>query len=147
MSYENTPHLCFRFTAPTSGNVTETLPRLVERQLRHQFDSVQLFNSRFLPPMTAVLTAGGRSFALVLGKSKYEAGEWVVIVGPSDSPSLWARSGRQRPAANVAELRRVCDTIHELLSGLPGVSALRWYFEGARNPAPAVATPCELPWD
>ena len=142
MSYENTPHVCFRVTPPTSGDVTDTVPRLIERQLRQQFESVQLLNSRFLPPMTAVLSAEGRSFAMVLGKSKYEAGEWILIVGPSDSPSQWARLRRQRPVSNVAELRRVCDTIHELLIALPGVSALRWYFEGARNPT----TPRELPW-
>ena len=146
MSYENTPHVCFRVTPPTSGDVTDTVPRLIERQLRHQFESVQLLNSRFLPPMTAVLSAEGRSFAMVLGKSKDEAGECILLVGPSDNPSQWARLRRQRPVSNVAELRRVCDTIHQLLTRLPGVSALRWYFEGARDPMPAVATPHELPW-
>ena len=147
MSYENTPHACFRVAPATTGDVAETVPRLVERHLRHRFDSVRLLQARFLPPMVAVLSSGAHSIAMVLGKNKHEAGEWLLIVGPPDNPSPWPRLRRQKPDSNVVEIKRVCDTLHEVLIGLPGVSDVRWYFEGTRQQTPAVATPGELPWD
>ena len=147
MSYENTPHACFKFTAGTSGEVTEPVPRLLERQLRRQFDSVWLANSRFVLPMVAMLDSGAHSFPLVLGKSKDRVGEWVLIVGAPENPGPLARLRRQKASPNVAEVRRVCTILHELLGGIAGVSGLRWYFEGARAQSPAVATPAELPWE
>jgi hypothetical protein len=49
-------------------------------------------------------------------------------------------------ASDTSELMQLCREIHAMLTPIPGVSAIRWYFEGLNDQTPAVATPNELPW-
>jgi hypothetical protein len=141
-----TPHVCFKAEFPPAAKADDELPRLLERQLQSRVDSVRVVKSRLLAPWAAVLQTGEKSFSVVLGRSKYAADEWILIVSPPDTPSLLNRLRGRTPPSDASELMATCRKIHAVLTVVPNISAVRWYFEGFNNQTTAVATPDELPW-
>jgi hypothetical protein len=83
---------------------------------------------------------------MLLDRSKYEDAEWVLLVGPSQTPGLVDLLRGRKPVDYSPELLRVCREIHTALTGIPGITAVRWYFEGFNSQTAAVATTDELPW-
>jgi hypothetical protein len=145
MSHDNTPHACFKAGSPLRETGNDELSGVLEHALRARFDSVRVIKTGPMASLTVVLQTAGKSFSMVLGRSKYEDDEWILLVGPPDGPSLLDRL-RGQPLSAAPELILTCHAIHEILTELPGISAVRWYFEGLRTQTAAVATPDELPW-
>ena len=133
------PHACFRFTPPRPSTGEPDLKRALESGLRDEFEAVQIVNFGPLATLAVVLGTGEKSVPAVFGNSKFETGEWILIVG---SPDL---SSRQK-ATPSPELETACRKIHTVLAVTPGVSATRWYFEGRTSQSNAVSTPDELAW-
>jgi hypothetical protein len=106
---------------------------------------MQTIDVRWFPTLMMVLPGARGSTVAVLGRSQFEANEWILIVGPPPTQSWLDRLRGRRPESN-AELALTCRKLHTNLAGLTGVSALRWYFEGRRSQSEAVSTPDELPW-
>jgi hypothetical protein len=142
--YSKTPHVCFKAEFPPAAKADDELPRLLERQLQSRVDSVRVMKARLLAPWAVVLQKGEKSFSAVLGRSKYAADEWVLIVSPPDTPSSLGRG--LSPPSDASGPVVICREIHAVLTAIPNISAVRWYFEGFRNQTAAVATPDELPW-
>lgn len=67
-------------------------------------------------------------------------------MGPLEGPGLLDRLLGRKPISKVLELTLTCREIHQVLTAIPGISAIRWYFEGRKTQSVAVATPDELPW-
>ena len=67
-------------------------------------------------------------------------------MGPLEGPGLLDRLLGRKPISKVPELTLTCREIHQVLTAIPGISAVRWYFEGRKTQSVAVATPDELPW-
>jgi hypothetical protein len=134
VDHSKTPHVCFKAEFPPAARADDELPQLLERQLQSRVDTVRVVKARFLAPWAAVLQTGEKSFSVVLGRSKYAADEWILIASPPDPPS------------DASELMATCRKIHAVLTAIPNISAVRWYFEGPKNQTTAVATPDELPW-
>jgi hypothetical protein len=145
LAYNNTPHVCFKAEGSPDGNAEE-VPRLLERQLRTRFDSVRVIKTGFLAPLAVELRTGVKIFSAVLGRSKYEQGEWVFIVGPLKTPGLLDRLMGRKPVSEVPELKLTCRVVHQVLTATPSITAIRWYFEGRKTQAEAVETPDELTW-
>ena len=145
MSYNSTPHVCFKVERSLASDVEE-FPRLLERQLRAQFDSVRVVRVGFLAPLAVELRTGAKTVPAVLGKSKYEADEWIFIVGPLKIPGLLDRLLGRKVNSEVSELMLTCRVIHEALTAMCGITAVRWYFEGGGTQSSAVEAPDELPW-
>jgi hypothetical protein len=146
MSFDDTPHVCFRADFGPEVDPDRELPQLLERQFRSLFDSARVINTRLFSALTIVLGTADNSFSAVLGKSKYNDREWILLVGPQDQPTTSSRLLGHEQAINVSALREICRKIHELLTSTPGLVDIRWYFEGTRRQTAAVATPGELPW-
>jgi hypothetical protein len=106
---------------------------------------MRTLNVRWLWTLTIVLQSAGKSFSAVLGRSKFEEGEWVLIVGPPSTQG-WVDRLRGRRPESYSELALTCRKLHTVLAGLTGVSETRWYFQGPRSQSEAVSTPDELPW-
>jgi hypothetical protein len=146
LSYNNTPHVCFKVELPPNGSADNEVPRLLERHLRTRFDSVRAIKPGFLAPLAVELRAGAKTCSAVLGRSKYEDGEWILIVGPLRSPGLLDRLLGRKPFSEVPHLMLTCREIHEMLTVISGITAVRWYFVGRNTQSAAVATADELPW-
>ncbi len=146
MSHNSTPHVCFKVELPSNGNIDDEVPRLLERHVRTRFGSARVIKTGFLAPLAVELPAGEKTFSAVLGRSKYEDDEWILIVGPLEGPGLLDRLRGRRPISEVPELMRTCREIHQMLAAISGITAVRWYFEGRDTQSEAVATPDELPW-
>ena len=146
LSYNNAPHVCFKVELPLRGSTDDEVPRLLERHLHTRFDSARVIKTGFLAPLAVELRAGTKTFSAVLGRSKYEDGEWVLIVGPLKSPGLLDRLFGRKPVSEVPELILTCREIHQMLTAISGITAVRWYFVGRNTQSAAVATADELPW-
>jgi hypothetical protein len=146
LSYDNTPHVCFKVELPPNGCADDEVPRLLERYLRARFDSARVIKAGFPAPLAVELRAGAKTFSAVLGRSKYEDGECILIVGPLETPGLLGRLLGRKPISEVPELMLTCQEIHEMLTAISGITAVRWYFEGRKTQSAAVATADELPW-
>lgn len=146
MSHENIPHVCFRADLVPPGEVGSKLADILERQFRSRFASVDVLKAGRLASLVITFQTGNKSFSAVLGKSKYEDGEWLMLIGPPSAPGLLDRIRGHREDAGIAELMAGCREIHSMLTGISGISAIRWYFEGSRTQSAAVETPDELPW-
>ena len=146
LNYSKTPHVCFKANFLPATRAGDDLPRLLERDLHARFASVRIIKSRFLAPLVVVLQAGKKSYSVVLGRSKYADDEWLLLVGSPDTPKLLDRLCRRQPLFDSSELMLICREIHALLTAIPNISAVRWYFEGFRSQTIAVASPDELPW-
>jgi hypothetical protein len=146
MSHENTPHVCFRADLVPPEEVATKLAEILERQFRARFASVDVVKAARLASLVITFRTGDKSFSAVLGSSKYEDGEWLMLIGPPSTPSLLDRIRGRREDVGITELMAGCREIHAMLIGIPGLSAIRWYFEGSRTQSAAVETPDELPW-
>jgi hypothetical protein len=88
----------------------------------------------FFGSSAVALQLGEKAFSVIWFRSRYENGEWIVVVVPA-------------PLTNSPELVLICREIHTLLTATAGVTRIRWYFEGPRiQGAEVVTTPDELPW-
>lgn len=77
---------------------------------------------------------------------KYGNNEWIVMMGPGRfRDSCGFLLGRNFTGVSPA-LMQLCREIHAMLTAAPGITRIRWYFEGARTQGVAVNTPDELPW-
>jgi hypothetical protein len=145
LSHEYTPHACFKFTSASPSTEENDLREVLQYKLRAEFDSMRTIDVGSLATLTIILQGAGKSFCAVLGRSKFEEGEWILIVGPPSTPGF-VNLLRGRRSESYAELALTCMKLHKVLAGLTGVSAARWYFEGPRSQSEAVSTPDELPW-
>jgi len=145
MSHENTPHACFKAPSPGSGAASDLL-QLIEQHLRDQFDSVRVRKAPGLTSWLVVLNSGTQTVAAVIGPSKYDPGEWILIVGPGERLGLLDRLLRTNLSVPTPELKHACSRIDRALAAIPGLSAVRWYFEGTQTQSAAVTTPDELLW-
>jgi Ca-activated chloride channel family protein len=140
VDYGRTPHVCFKAegaSAPVSG---DELAKILEAGLHARFGPIRIKRRWFIAQWIAVLRVGEASFSVHLGSSKDKDHEWVLLAGPLD------RDNGQRSRNFASELTLICREIHAALTAVPGISDVRWYFEGLQSQRHAVATPDELPW-
>jgi hypothetical protein len=88
----------------------------------------------------------GSSFMVVLTRSNYEDDQWALLVGSLRVRGLLDFLRGRNPIGVSPEWIQVCRDIHTMLTSSPGITDVRWYFEGFRSQSAAVATPDELPW-
>jgi len=136
------PHVCFTMQLASAGDIRNELSRILKTRLRARFGSVRETNTWilalsmrwFFGSSAVALQLGEKAFSVIWFRSRYENGEWIVVVVPA-------------PLTNSPELVLICREIHTLLTATAGVSRIRWYFEGPRiQGAEVVTTPDELPW-
>jgi hypothetical protein len=89
----------------------------------------------FLSKWIVMVEVSQKCFLIGLKKSKFEKSEWIMQVGPVDSPLGYSE-----------EILLICREIHTVLTTTAGVTAIRWYFEGFHNQSVAATTPDQLPW-
>ena len=138
---EKTPHVCFKYEAPSSSGSDDELPQRLVSELRDRFSSVRMLKIWIGGSWSLILGAGAESHTAGFAKSRFCKGEWILAVTAARSAGLLE-----------SQVLDVCRRIHESLIAICGITRVRWYFEGpknqkgTKNQSPAVATPDELPW-
>jgi hypothetical protein len=117
------------------ANTKAELSQILQQRFVDRFNSVKKVKMWLLAPWAVLVRVKQQSFLIGLKKSKFSKDEWIVQVGPMDTPPGYSD-----------ELLLICREIHTLLAAKEGISAIRWYFEGFHNQSKAVATPDQLPW-
>ena len=144
MNKKRSPHACFKVAPDSKINDGDELMSVLERDLSARFDSVRVIERRFLLRVRTIsLKAGRKSFLVSLVRNRFDNDEWVLGVDQTYE-SLVGYFMDRKLNAKSSELRMICHDIHVLLASAPGISAIRWYFEGRRTQGSAVATPDEL---
>jgi hypothetical protein len=141
--YITPPRVRFRVDAdviqePRGGG--PRIPQMIVQHLKNRFEAtdvkkVAMSRSWVVEFLTG---PGSASFGLVFRPKKSDKNEWLIVVAP---PFAFRRA----PDAFV-ELPKLCRAIHELLRTTPGISQIRWFFQGFGRYFGASTTPDELPW-
>jgi hypothetical protein len=105
-----------------------------------------MFKIWFSGPWAFRVHSRQHSFPTMLGRSRHSKDEWVLVVSPPRVPTVSDRLFRRKFHDDVEEAMEYCRAIHASLNSIHGVTAVRWYFEWAKNQSSAVRTPDELPW-
>ena len=141
------PHACFKGTFPLDNMPArwsgDDLAQALEARLRARFGSSRTTNKWFRPVWNVLTELSGKRFIVCLTRSRFEADEWVLLVGALDTPFLFGGVFGRKSFEYIPKLKLVTGEIHMLLAQMAGISRLRWYFEGADS---SVATPDELSW-
>lgn len=117
------------------ANTKAELSKSLEQCFVDRFNSMKKLKTWLFAPWAVLVRVKQQSFVVGLKKSKFSKDEWIVQVGPMNSPPGYSD-----------ELLLICQEIHTLLATKAGIFAMRWYFEGFHNQSKAVATPDDLPW-
>jgi hypothetical protein len=126
------------------------LQGMLADDLALRFASARVLRAPFPSPRFIMVQVGqGPEFDFTVGlrRCKYGNDEWVLMISPA---RLWDLLGLllgHNLTGFSPELMQVCRSIHAMLTSIPGITEVRWYFQGARSQSAAVWTPDELPWD
>jgi hypothetical protein len=123
------------------------IPQMVAQHLKTRLEGVEVRKvplHRFLErhrrtwAVNAPTGPGSAFFVLLVKRQKRDKDEWMILV----APPLYLK----RPRDAFVELPRLCGEIHEFLTTTPGISKIRWYFQGFGAYFGVAPTPDELPW-
>ena len=145
---DQVPHACFHYLGAgrASGNHPDgDLAQALKGHLHSRFGNARLIKRRLLPVCVIVIEVRTCSFSISITKSRYKTDEWIALVGHLDNRSLLDRMFRRKAYQCVTELKLIAHELHTILTEMPNVSALRWYFQ-ARVRLTSVATANDLPW-
>jgi hypothetical protein len=138
------PNVCFKakFLSPRSPE--KELVDVVENRLRARFGPIKKVWPVFSATWGGKVRVDERTLLVILGRSRWDRDEWVLMVGAIyDSVGRFRRSKRIRP---VQQLKNICLEIHSILTQIPDISDVRWYFQVSRRRSNVVARPDQLPW-
>lgn len=147
MSYAKTPHACFKVKSTSFGSAEDELPQTLAKYLQTRLASVRVRKMPFFGSWAIEVKVGpGSSFTVMLDKSKYGDNEWVLVLGSPTGSSLLDFMRRRDQTSHPPQLIQACRDIHTYLTSIPGITEIRWYFEGFHSQSAAVVTPDELLW-
>ena len=147
LDFGEMPHACFKLTGPLSEHGGAGLAKAMAKALDLKVAKTHLSKTRVPALWTIRLPLVEPLFAAVLiRKSEYARDEWILSVGVLEFSRLIPVVHGHGQAARSKEIQSICREVHAVLTGMPFVKDLRWYFSGRRRQREAVATPDDLKW-
>lgn len=125
------------------------LADMFARRLSEQFGPIQVCRRLIYPVAFLLFKVGGVEYSVGITRRKHRGprkGEWYARIDPLDAASGVTNPTVDEQGIYARDLRLISDEIHVVLSTAPGVTRLRWFFEGWDVKTPGVRTPAELPW-
>jgi hypothetical protein len=125
------------------------LADMFARRLSEQFGPIQVIRRVIHPVAFLAFKVGGVDYGVGITRRRHREprkGEWYVLVDPLDAASGVTDPTIDERRTYARDLRLISVEIHAVLSTAPGVTRLRWFFEGWDVKKPGVQTPPELPW-
>ena len=148
MSIQRLPRVVFNLELVRARGARNELTRKVEQHLSKHLGAVRAIGRWIFPVSVLEIALATGNFVVGITRRRRKGpnyGAWCISIDPATSRVPGDISNdEQRKAAK--DLMLISDVIHALLADIPGVTRLRWFFEGWDNRTPAVRTPAELPW-
>lgn len=154
MSIKRLPRIAFdldllpgRFKFLRDRRTQMDLVRRFEQPLSKRFGPVRVVSPLVIPISAIVFTLKETDFAVGIGRLRRTPNRraWSVAIDPLVSRRRSLSNEELRKYAK--DLRLISDELHRILSGIPEITRLRWYFEGGGDAAaPPARTPADLPW-
>lgn len=142
------PRAMFTLDALPALGARRKLADMFARRLSEQFGPIQVLRRVIYPVAFLAFKVSGVDYSVGITRRHRgpRKGEWYVLIDPLDSASGVTNPTVDEQRTYARDLRRISDEIHAVLSTAPGVTRLRWFFEGWDVKKPGVQTPPELPW-
>ena len=142
------PHACFSAAFPEDGEFSHPpgafLARKLEASLREVADAADHFEN--WRDRGWVVSASMNSHRFEVYFAPFNGSKWLLAIAPTSQPGLFGELLGRKAVGVSAELRRLSDAVHELLSASPSVSELFWQFGGPPNASFGVPSPDRLSW-
>lgn len=125
------------------------LADMFARRLSGQFGPIQVIRRVIYPVAFLAFKVAGVDYSIGITRKRHRGprkGEWYVLIDPLDAASGVTNPTIDEQSTYARDLRLISNEIHAVLSTAPGVTRLRWFFEGWDVKKPGVQTPPELPW-
>jgi len=125
------------------------LADMFARRLSDQFAPIQFVRRMIYPVAFQAFKVAEVNYSVGISRRRLRApckGEWYISIDYVDAASGITNPTTDEQWAYARDLRLISDEIHAVLSTAPGVTRLRWFFEGWDAKKPGVRTPAELPW-
>jgi len=148
MSIQRLPRVVFNLELVPARGARKELTKKIERHLSKNVGQVRSIGRWIFPVSLLQITLAAGNFAVGIARRRRKGpdyGAWSISIDPviGRVPGNIS-SEEQRKCAK--DLMLISDAIHALLTEIPGVTRLRWFFEGWNNKTPAVGSPADLPW-
>lgn len=142
--FRKVPHACFKAEFPPPLSALEEISQILERHLCARFGIVKRAPLWRWGHRLVDVKVEQRLVWVAWHRNRFKNGEWILFVAPDPLRNLLRT---RQPVEYKAELMLVSLDIHALLSSVPGISNVWWYFGGFRRQRrKGVWTPDELPW-
>lgn len=143
MIIQRYPRVSFNLELLPARGARKELARRFEQHLSKHFGPVRTRRLLF-PIYLLILKLSSGDFAVGIARRRrwgpdYRA--WYIAIDPARG-----NVPNEEQRKHAKDLILISDEIHALLSGIPEITRLRWYFDGWDNKTPGVRTPAELPW-
>lgn len=149
MSIQRVPRVGFSLELLPARRAREELTGMFERHLSRRFGPVRTLR-RFIFPVSLLTfnLAEGKYVVAINRETRKNRGhgEWYVAIDPLEYPVPMKNLPADEERKYARNLMVISDEIHALLASTPGVTRLRWFFDGWDARKPGVRTPVELPW-
>jgi len=119
--------------------------RELESGLRARAFSVEEFDNWRDCGWVVYVTVGEKQFEVYFAEYGEENQPgWLLAVAPLNQPGVLGRLFGRKVPTIAAELQSISVAVHEILSGHPAVSEIRWFVGGPPEKVPSYASPHEL---
>jgi hypothetical protein len=149
MSIQRVPRVGFSLELLPARRAREELAGMLHRHLSKRFGPVRAFRRFLFPVSLLTLNLAEDKYVVAINREKpknRDQGEWHVAIDPLEYPVPMKNLPKHEERKYARNLMIISDEIHVLLAGTPGVTRLRWFFDGWDARKPGVRTPGELPW-
>lgn len=140
------PHVMFSLDLLPKRSARRKLANMLARSLAEKFGAVYVLPRTIVPLALLKFDVNGVEFVVMVLSQQPRKGEWHVAIYPLEALPPVVSSPSEEQKKYAGDLRLISEEVHVALSAIPGVTRLRWFFEGRGHKKLAVRTPAELPW-
>lgn len=147
---ERVPHVSFKGQITPDSEFEHppgaSLGRALEARLRQHFASVEAMENWRDSGWVVNLSVNEKPVEVYFALYDPEEVSWLLAVAPVGQPGLLARAFGRKPRDFRAELQSICTEVHGLLTSIPNLTDVQWFFGGPPGAVPSVAKPEKLSW-
>ena len=149
MTVHRLPRAIFNLDGlPARAARRELVGRFVQH-LSGSFGPIRVYGVWFVRAVLFRLKLPDEEFAVGLARRrKYtgpDYGAWTVSIDPAVG-RVFGDVSNEDQRQYAKDLMQISDEVHSLLTDIPGITRLRWFFKGWDSTIPGVGTPADLPW-
>jgi len=137
---------CFRVSPSGTAGEEDGLPEILGRELRRRFEATRWPMIRVFWLWMLLLKTERGALPIMFWRSKFVVDNWILEITPLRPQTIFGRLLFASNLSSRAPMQFGCSELHTVLTGIPSVTDIRWYFQSRECQSVAVATPEELRW-